>query len=146
MRWLFLFLVLGLVACGGGERLEVRQFHMRQSAVERGNDFIAAEQKFRLYGAVTAEERELRKGQYFLVRWRELQSRKPVKMIMETRRAGSGARIIHRTVNLGEQMSGKHEFAFAGKDYEKNGRVTAWRIRLLQGGKEVARKQSFLWE
>jgi hypothetical protein len=41
---------------------------------------------------------------------------------------------------------GKAEFRIVGDDYVKGGRVLAWRISLVRGGKEISHRHSYLWQ
>jgi hypothetical protein len=41
---------------------------------------------------------------------------------------------------------GSAEFAVIGDDYFKGGKVLAWKASLRRGGRELATRQSYLWQ
>ena len=146
MRVVLALLTLILASCGSSEQFRIRQFHLRTDEVADGNEFIRAEMNKRLYGAVTEKERELRKGHFYAVSWRELSGTRPVKVLFEYRQQTTGAKLKKMTRVLPPSVEGRTEFQITGSDYYENGRVLAWRMSLFDGSKVVSRKQSFLWE
>ena len=139
-------LVLLLVSCGAPETLRVRQFHLRDTQPASGDLFIRAEMNKRLHGAVTKEERALRMGDYYHVRWHGLGGRKPVKILFEYRQARTGARILRYEAIAPASSEGDRQIRIWGEDFRDNGRVSAWRVSLYEGSEVVAQKQSFLWD
>lgn len=146
MRVVLALLTLALASCGSSERFRVRYFHLRSDKVADGNEFIRAEMNKRLYGAVTEEARELRKGHFYAVSWRKLSGNQLVKIVFEYRQQSTGARITKMTRVLPPSTEGRTEFQITGSDYYQNGRVLAWRMTLLDGSEVISRKQSFLWD
>ena len=140
--------VLGccLFSCSAPETLQVRQFHLRDTEAARGDLFIRAEMNRRLHGAVSEEERKLRRGNYYHLRWRGLSGEKPVRVVFEYRQARTGAAVRKVEKVLGVLAKGEVDLHFIGKEYERNGRVLAWRVRLYDGENLVEKKQSYLWE
>ena len=147
----FLFLIL--VSCGSKESLQVRQFHLQDTEVDRDyyrskkeNRFIRGEINKRVYGAITAKERDAKKGRYYTVSWNGLRAKKNgIRIIFDYRQGKSGARVKTLTKNLSHSSSGKTEFQVIGEAYEKGGDVTAWRIRLYEGSQLISEKTSYLW-
>ena len=137
---------LFLSSCSETETLRVRQFHLRDTKVADGNEFIRSEMNKRLHGAVNLEERNARKGQYYNVSWHGLSGTHPVKMLFEYRQASSGAAIrkIEKTVSASKD--GKMEIRVTGDAYQKGGRVVSWRLSLYDGREVVAQKKSYLWD
>ena len=135
-----------LVSCGSREILTVRQFHLRKAKVPTGNEYVRAEANMRLYGAISAKEREARRGQHYTIRWRDLSGESPVKVVMEYRQASTGSRVKRLQQTFPASRTGKTEFKITGPAYLKKGRVIAWRISLYEGEEKVAMKRSYLWE
>ncbi|MGC6425850.1 MAG: hypothetical protein ACON5H_02500 [Akkermansiaceae bacterium] len=141
------------VSCAPKELLSIRQFRLADVEVERDsyhrydeNQFIRGEVNKRTYGAITAKEREQRKGHYYNVNWTQLSGTDPVKVVFEYRQASTGDRVKKLTKVLSATASGSTEFQVIGADYQKNGRVLSWRISLYDGAQKVATKQSYLWD
>lgn len=139
-------LALLLVSCGAPETLRVRQFHLRDTEAAGGDPFIRAEMNKRLHGAVTAEERNLRKGNYYHIRWHGLSGTKPVRLVFEYRQVRTGAQVKTIEKVIPASQSGDRQIFINGEKYRDNGRVLAWRVKLYDGKDLVGRKQSYLWE
>lgn len=148
MRWVgFLLVLVGMGCAGPGEVLVVKQFTVRDQEKKAGVDpMISHEKQRRLYGAVSMEERKGRLGQYYTVLWDsaevgELGGEIEFRYLQGA--SGSRVKVMRRGVS---GRKGRAEFAVIGDDYFENGRVLAWKVRLLAGGEELATKQSYLWE
>ncbi|YCM43839.1 hypothetical protein V2O64_21250 [Verrucomicrobiaceae bacterium 227] len=139
-------LVLMSVSCSETETLRVRQFHLRDNKVANGNEFIRGEMGKRLYGAVTLEEREARRGQYYNISWHDLSGARAVKVVFEYQQAVSGADVKRIVKTLPASREGMVEIRMIGDSYQKGGRIVAWRVTLFDGGESVAQKQSYLWD
>ncbi len=142
----FVILACLLTSCSSPKTLEVRQFHLRKTDMVDGNEYVRSEANYRLYGAVTAKEREAKKGQYYTVRWDQLTGSEPVKVVFEYRQALSGSRVKKISQNFPAARQGKTEFQIIGPAYLKGGRVVSWRMTLYEGGKKIAHEQSYLWD
>ncbi len=107
---------------------------------------IIFERQYRMHGAVTALDQHQRFGNYFDFFWRA------------NRDAGVIVRLEYRQEKLhahvqAQEMTyanarGRHktEFKVVGDDYFEDGRVIAWRCLLIEHGKIVAEKRSYLWD
>lgn len=146
MRVIFAVVALVLVSCSDSETLKVRQFHLRDTEVSNGIEFIRGEMNKRLHGAVTLEEREARKGHYYNISWQGLSGSQPVTVLFEYRQAATGAENKTLKQVMAPSSEGKVELRVAGESYQKGGRVLAWRITLLDGKQSVAQKKSYLWD
>lgn len=153
VKAIFCLVVLALVSCASDEVLQVRQFHLRDTEVERDyndrtneNQFIRGEINKRVHGAVTQEERDKRKGDYYTVSWKGLSGASPVQVTFEYRQATSGSRVKKIDQKLPAAVSGKTEFQIIGDDFLNKGRVTAWRMSLYDGSEKLATKTSYLWD
>lgn len=147
--WLVMVAVL-LVSCSGPEQaLTIKQFTLRDAGNPEGDDpMVRGEVQRRLYGAVSASEREDRIGQYYTVQWHDDSALgKPVEVVFDYQQAATGSRVKRETRGFDPQSSsGQTEFKFIGEEFRDNGRVLAWRVALMRGGRELASKQSYLWE
>lgn len=137
-----------LASCGSRPALEVRTFHLRNLERRGGLDpLIEAEQKRRLHGAIGVRESEQRLGHYYTVPWSDGAAGEPVEVVLEYQQGGSGSRVKRQVREFAaDRTKGTAEFTVIGDDYLKGGRVLAWKCTLLRGGREVASKQSYLWE
>ncbi len=146
MRVFLVVLTFCLLSCSTPETLRVRQFHLRDTKAASGDLFIRAEMNKRLHGAVSEEARKLRRGNYYHLRWHGLRGEKPLRIIFEYRQTRTGALVRKIEKLLPPSKKGAQELKFIGKEYEKNGRVLAWRATLYEGKERVAKKQSYLWD
>ena len=96
-------------------------------------------------GAVTGRDVEERMGYYFNVWWR---AKRPADVTL---------RLEYRQENLGSYVLGKElhyqsakgttesKLTIIGDEYLENGKLTAWRLLLIENGRIVGLRQSFLW-
>jgi len=104
------------------------------------------EKSYRLYGAVTAADQRQRHGQYFDFFWRAKRAAdvtvrfeyKQEKLHALTQAKEVAYRDIHGT--------NRSEFRIIGDEFFEDGKVLAWRCLLIEHGRVVAEKRSFLWD
>jgi hypothetical protein len=97
------------------------------------------------FGAVTANDRRERYGQYYTFFWR---ATRPADLTIrfEYRQANLGSLVQARELSYSAAKgSFKSEFDIIGDDYLDDGAITAWRAVLIENGRIVALNQSFLW-
>ena len=106
---------------------------------------IAFERQRVNYGAITGVDYVERRGYYFNVSW---SAKRPADIT---------ARIEYRLENLGAHVQAKEmrfpfakgshvtKFTVIGDEYQEGGKVTAWRVLLIENGRAVGLYQSFLW-
>jgi hypothetical protein len=106
---------------------------------------IAFERQRMNYGAVSGYDRAERYGHYYYIYWRA------------KRKADLTVRFEYRQENLGSLVQAKEyyypgaegtiesKFTVIGDEYAEDGRVTSWRVLLIENGKIVGLHQSFLW-
>jgi uncharacterized protein YcfL len=133
------------------ENLTVRQFQLRdQETGSLGEEpMVRMEKLRRLHGAVSMEERRQRLGQYYTLRWQDRQGvgSGPVEVRLEYQQGKTASEIKSMSEFYPpEQAEGEVEFAVIGDNYFDNGKVLAWRASVNRAGRELASKQSFLWE
>jgi hypothetical protein len=97
---------------------------------------------------VSRSEREDRIGQYYTVQWWDADGvGEPVEVVFDYQQAATGSRVKRETRGFAaDATSGIAEFRFIGETFRRDGRVLAWRVALLRGGRELASEQSYLWQ
>ncbi len=104
------------------------------------------ERRHLLFGAITGSDIRDRYGNYFTFFWR---SQRPENLTirLEYRQQKLGSMIQAREVNYPDAKgSFITRFAVNGDDYLEQGRVSAWRVVLVQDHRAiVALGQSYLW-
>jgi hypothetical protein len=107
---------------------------------------INFERSYRLHGAVTAADQRQRHGQYFDFFWR---AKRPSDVTIrfeykqEKLRAFTQAKeVAYRDIH----GTNRSEFRVVGDEFFDDGKVLAWRCLLIEHGRIVAEKRSFLWD
>lgn len=109
---------------------------------------LVFERRRLLFGAITGADIRDRYGNYFTFFWR---SRRPtpanLTVRLEYRQQKLGSMIQAREVNYpGARGSYITRFSINGDDYLEQGRVSAWRVLLVENHQTiVALGQSYLW-
>lgn len=97
------------------------------------------------FGAVSGYDRAERYGHYLNIWWR---AKRPANLTV---------RLEYRQENLGSHVQAKEyfyenakgtiesKFTIIGDEYAEDGRVSSWRVLLIENGKVVGLRQSFLW-
>ncbi|MEY2479612.1 MAG: hypothetical protein QOI04_539 [Verrucomicrobiota bacterium] len=125
---------------GAGEKTSKSKYAKGQDAS------IQFERKYRLFGAVTLLDQRQRVGNYFDFFWR---TKRPANL---TVRLEYRQEKLHSLVQAKElyypnaKGNMKSEFTVIGDDYFDDGAVMAWRCLLIEDGRIVAMKRSYLWE
>jgi hypothetical protein len=97
------------------------------------------------FGAVTSYDKQQRYGHYFTFFWRAGRQA-DLTIRLEYRQSNLGAYVLAK-----EQFypavkgSVKTDFTVTGDEYKLDGRITGWRVLLIENNKIVALGQSFLW-
>ena len=146
-----LLIVLLLGACAGPpETLVVKQSRLRDINVGPDTEPMARmEQELRLRGAVSNSERSQRLGQYFTLQWSDPTGvgHGPVEVIFQYQQ-GATASLVKRLRKSfpSSDSQGRAEFAILGNDYFQGGKVLTWKATVRRGGRELASRQSYLWQ
>lgn len=106
---------------------------------------IPFEQKHHLFGAVSEEDREARRGNYYTIFFRTQDRTTPVRARFEYRQSATGFKVFVKEVDV-ESRRGQVRFEVTGQDYRERGRLLGWHVVLTQGGKIVGERKSYLWE
>ncbi len=104
------------------------------------------ERSYRLHGAVTGLDQRQRFGQYFDFFWR---AKRPsdVTVRFEYKQEKLKA-FVQAKEQTYQNVNGtnRSEFRVVGDEYFDDGQVLAWRCLLIEHGRTVAEKRSFLWD
>jgi len=107
---------------------------------------IRFERQYRLFGAVTKLDQRERFGNYFDFFWKARRSAN-LTVRLEYRQEKLHAHIQAQEIFYpSARGSCRTEFKVVGDDYFDDGRVTAWRCLLIENGRIVAERHSYLWE
>ncbi len=107
---------------------------------------LSFERRRLLYGAITGSDTRDRYGNYYTFFWRALRPA-DLTIRLEYRQQKTGGFIQAREVAYpGAKGSHVTRFQITGDDYREQGRVSAWRVLLIENHRTVvALGQSFLW-
>lgn len=117
-----------------------------QPAVINQDSSLDFERPYRLFGAVTALDLRQRLGDYLDFFWR---AKRPADLAV---RLEYRQEKLHGLVQAQEisytNVHGTHktEFKVIGDDYLDDGRVIAWRCLLIENGRIVAERRSYMWD
>lgn len=110
---------------------------------------LRAHARYVMYDAQTARDHELKKGDYYFVRWYDASPSEPVRVVMYYTQAATGSAKQMREVKITEPRPRAGEmvsrFFFEGEDRVKGGDVLTWKVELYCGGKLKDTRRSYLW-
>jgi hypothetical protein len=107
---------------------------------------IPFEHEHLLYGAVSRDDREARRGNYYTFFWKVDDKSQPVKVRFEYRQAVTRSAVKQQELEIANvKGSNITKFQITGNEFQTAGKVLAWRAVLLQGGKEIATTRSSMW-
>ena len=117
-----------------------------KGAGTESQESISFERKHLLYGAITGSDTRDRYGDYYTFFWR---ATRPANLTvrLEYRQQKIGGLVQAREVDYSDARgSYATRFTVNGDDYAEQGRVSAWRVLLIQDHQViVALNQSYLW-
>ena len=119
---------------------------IKGAAGSDGQESISFERRHLLYGAVTGSDTRDRYGDYYTFFWRAKQPGN-LTVRLEYRQQKTGGFVQAREVDY-PAARGSHatRFTVNGDDYLEQGRVSAWRVLLIENHRTiVAFNQSYLW-
>jgi hypothetical protein len=130
--------------------LVVKQSQVRDQVRNADDEpMLRMEKERRLHGAVSMAERRQRLGQYYTLLWHHPAGagRGPVELLFQYQQGATASRVKHLTKQFpASATEGQADFAVIGDDYFKGGKVLAWKASLRRGGRELATRQSYLWQ
>jgi len=104
------------------------------------------ERSYRMFGAVTALDQRQRFGQYFDFFWR---AKRPSDVTVRFEYKQENLRAFVQAKEQAYQNvhgTNHSEFRVVGDEYFDDGQVLAWRCLVIEHGRIVAEKRSFLWD
>lgn len=134
----------GLGKKKGTSDLATRRSFRSKAGVQEAS--INFERAYRLHGAVTGYDQRERHGQYFDFFWR---SQRPadVTLRFEYKQEKLRASVQSKEIKYQNIHGTVHTpFQVIGDEFNDDGAVLAWRCLILERGRIVAEKRSFLWE
>jgi hypothetical protein len=109
------------------------------------NAMLIFERQRLMVGAVTGRDLGERLGYYFNVWWKCAEPA-DVTLRLEYRQENLGSFVQAKELHYkGVKGSVESNFTVIGDEYLENGRMTAWRLLLIQNRQIVGLRQSFLW-
>ena len=97
------------------------------------------------YGAITGVDYIERRGCYFHVWW-SAKRQADITVRLEYRQENLGSHVQAKEVrHAAAKGSQETKFTIIGDEYAENGKITAWRLLLIENGRAVGLYQSFLW-
>ena len=153
-RLLFLLPIFALGACSSGDpqgdtKMKRPDYYYLDPMldIETPDDMVRFESRYRLYGAISNEERRGREGHYYSFPWTTKDKTSDAALLFEYRQENTGAEVHALRVPI-DRVRGKNvtRVQIVGEPFEINGKVTAWRATIERNGEPAASKQSYLWE
>ena len=123
-----------------------KYFHLDpEKEINSPDPMIRFEQLHFLHGAVTEKEKKQKAGHYYVFWWTD-PSRTPVTIRFEYRQKKTGSKIYYREIKaFNPRVKNKTRFKVTGTEYQSKGKVTAWRVLIVQENQIIASDQSYLW-
>jgi hypothetical protein len=114
--------------------------------ISDGNQSMQYELYYLNWGAVTAEQREARRGHYFTITWKNSGPRDDFVTRFEYREVKSQEVVRTLTQSMPHVHGAvRSYFAVTGDAYAHYGPVVSWRFTVLKGDTIVAQAKSFIW-
>lgn len=152
-RWLIgMALVCGLAVAGPARAASGRVIKVLPEYLDlKGRTSLSPSLYERdAYQASLRNHPEKRSGMRFYVQWKAKGSaEEPLKLRVEVRGAAKGnlpkELVLELPVQPGGWFSHWSALTLSGKEYKEFGAVTAWRVTLWEGGRQLGKQKSFLW-
>lgn len=142
----------GLVGCsvsasGPVTITKVNPYHLQSvQRIITEDEMIDFEHRRLLHGAINAEEQRDRFGNYFTIYWKS-KRRDPVTVRLEYRLGKTGLQVhVQDEVVERPGRTNTTKFQVTGEDYHENGKVSQWRVSVVQDGAVVSEYKSYLWQ
>ena len=109
------------------------------------NPMLVFERQSANLGAVTGRDFGERQGYYFNVWWRAKRTA-DITLRLEYRQEKLGSYVLAKELHYpAAKGTAESKLTIIGDEYLENGKLTAWRLLLIENGRIVGLKQSFLW-
>ena len=138
----FLFFSLLLCNCSRGKlrvtRLPLLDFNSQ-------NPVLRAEILRRSYGILSLQKREEKKGEYYVVRWRDEKISAERKLVFEYCQRGEESLSSQKFPLMKGKAEGIVEFFLPLEEIKKKGEVFCWRVSLFIDNEAKFSQSSMLW-
>lgn len=149
-----MLITLGSLSCstvteGNGAKItKVKYFHLNpEIPLNTEERALQMERDYHLHGAVTRAQRQQRAGHYYSVFWKATDRATPLLLRFEYRQANAGLKTMSLDIPVDRiRRANVTRFQVTGDAYLELGPVTAWRVSLIRGQKELVAQESFLWK
>ncbi|MDE1170758.1 MAG: hypothetical protein PW734_06055 [Verrucomicrobium sp.] len=110
------------------------------------NDALEFEKEYWNYGAVTKEQRNAKRGQIYVISWRNGAPASDFVVRFEYRQQNSHDLVKVKTLSYrGAKGNVRSIFQVIGDEYHKDGPVEGWCLSILRNGLVVGQEKSFVW-
>lgn len=125
---------------------KVNPYHFSEKERLRTEDqMIEFEYARRTHGVIENTEVRDRMGNYFSVFWKT-ETKNPATIRLEYRQGATGPKIYSKETFVPDPgRRNVTKFEVVGDEYHKLGKVTQWKVSILEDGVVVSEYKSFLW-
>jgi len=125
---------------------KIHEVRNDESYHPRHNDALAFEKQYWNYGAIDAAQIEARRGQIYVISWRNAGTADRFVTRFEYRQSHTRDQVKVQTVDHPlVQGNARSIFQVTGEEYRHDGPVEAWRFTVLRNNQIVAEERSFIW-
>ncbi len=111
-----------------------------------GNKALEFEQKYWMFGAVTKEQIDERKGQIYVITWVNQGVERNIEARLEYRQVNT--KDVTRVFSIRYPMAkgaNRSQFSVLGKAFQDGGPIQSYRFTLWSGDELLAESKSFIW-
>ncbi len=126
----------------------VDPFHLNSenTVISTADPMLDFEPRRLLHGAVTVEDYEDRYGYYYTIFWKS-ETGSTATLVLEYRQGSSGSQVLKKEMEVAApKKKNTTKFQVTGDEYSNGGKVTQWKVTILEAGTKVAEYKSFLWK
>jgi hypothetical protein len=131
---------------GPVEITKVNPYHVQNGPFVRTEDLMVDfEQRRYIYGAIENSEKAELYGNYYTIFWKS-ETKSPAIVRLDYRQGSTGLKVHTQEVSVSEtKRSNVTKFQVTGDDYQRDGKVTQWKVSIVENGAVVAEYKSYLW-
>jgi len=127
---------------------KVNPFHLNSEtqSVSAVDPMLEFEPRHLLHGAVDIQDHKDRYGHYYTVFWKS-ENRAPATVRLDYRQGATESQILSKEIEVpSPKRKNTTKFQITGDEYSSGGKVTQWKVTILEGETVVAEYKSFLWK
>lgn len=153
-RHFFILLLSAVMLLGGCATKEdapvaitkVNPYHFTPGRQPRTEDPMTRFEQSRMaHGQITNAERRERLGNYYSVFWKT-KTKSPATVRLEYRQGNTGPKIYSKETFVADPgRTNVTKFEVVGDEYHSLGKVTQWKVSIVEDGVVVSEYKSFLW-